>query len=108
MAHDDQEGVKPLDMVPLSIDGVLYYTSDQAASVLKTTPKYVRVLAVQYKKFPARQLNPKLLAYPKEEIDAYAEKMAHGKPGRPAGAKDRTPRRYTPKGSKQQKQENAA
>jgi hypothetical protein len=56
-----------------------WYTAQEAAEKLGTTPKYVRTLAVQYGRFKTHKLHNRLMLYWKEDVDTY--QIAHGKPG---------------------------
>jgi hypothetical protein len=62
-----------------------WYTAKQAAEKLGTSTKYVRVLAVQYKKFKTHKMHEHVMLYWKADVDAY--RLERGKPGRRARAR---------------------
>jgi hypothetical protein len=57
-----------------------WYTAQEAAEKLGTTPKYIRTLGVQYKKFRTYKLHDHLMLYWKADVDAY--QVEKGRPGR--------------------------
>ena len=58
-----------------------WYTAKEAADKLCTSPKYVRTLAIQYKKFKTHKLHEHVMLYWKEDVDNY--QVEKNKPGRP-------------------------
>jgi hypothetical protein len=58
-----------------------WYTAKEAADKLETSSKYVRTLAIQYKKFKTHKLHEHVMLYWKEDVDNY--QVEKNKPGRP-------------------------
>ena len=48
-----------------------WYTAQEAAQKLGTSPKYVRTLGIQYKKFKTFKLHNHVMLYWKADVDAY-------------------------------------
>lgn len=63
-----------------------WYTAKEAAEKLGTSPKYVRTLAIQYKKFKTYKLHELVMLYWKEDVDNY--QIDKEKPGRPSKNKN--------------------
>lgn len=54
-----------------NIDLQDWYTAQEAAKKLGTTPKYVRTLGIQYKKFRTHKLHDHVMLYRKADVDSY-------------------------------------
>jgi hypothetical protein len=57
-----------------------WYSAKEAAAKLGTTTKYVRTLAIQYKKFKTYKLHDHMMLYWKADVDAY--QVEKERPGR--------------------------
>jgi hypothetical protein len=72
------------------IDLSEWYTAQEAAQKLNTTAKYVRTLAIQYKRFRTHKLHEHVMLYWKADVDAYG-KVGKGSPGRRRKLEDTVP-----------------